>query len=102
MAATITWDIATLERKLSDGSVTVIHYTVSAEDQGETAGSYGSIGLDPADPNAFIPYADLDKATVIDWTKTKLGDEQVTNIENGLETLIQERLSPQNASGVPW
>lgn len=102
MAATITWDIATLERKLADGTVYTVHYTISAEDQGETASAYGSTGLDPADPDNFVPYEDLDKATVIGWVKAKLGDEQVTNIETSLENQIQERLSPQDATGVPW
>lgn len=102
MSAVITWDIATLERKISDGSVSTVHYTVFAEDQGETANAYGSVGLEPADPANFIPYDNLDKTTVIGWVKTKLGDEQVANLENNLENQIQERLSPQDATGVPW
>lgn len=102
MAATITWDIATLERKISDGTVFTVHYTVGAEDQGETSSAYGSLGLDAADPTSFIPYDSLDKATVIGWVKAKLGDEQVAAIEASLENQIQERLSPQDATGVPW
>lgn len=102
MAATITWDIATLERQLSDGMVTTVHYTVSAEDQGKTSGAYGSLGLDPADPNNFIAYNDLTKAEVIGWVKDKLGTEQVANIETGLENQIQQELNPTSSTGVPW
>lgn len=102
MAATITWDIATLERQLSDGMVTTVHYTVSAEDQGKTSGAYGSLGLEPTDPNNFIAYDDLTKAEVIGWVKDKLGTEQVTNIETGLENQIEQELNPTSANGVPW
>lgn len=102
MAATITWDIATLERKIADGVVYAVHYTIGAEDQGEICNAYGSLALDPADPNSFIPYDNLDKATVISWVKAKLGNEQVALIETNLESQLQEQLAPQDATGVPW
>lgn len=102
MATTIIWDIATLEHQLSDGMVTIVHYTVLAEDQGKTSSAYGSLGLDPADPNDFIAYDDLTKAEVIDWVKNKLGTERVTNIETGLENQIEQELNPTSGSGVPW
>lgn len=102
MTATITWDIATLERQLSDGMVTTVHYTVLAEDQDKTSSAYGSLGLDPADLSNFIAYDDLTKAEVIGWVKDKLGTEQVANIETGLENQIELELNPTSASGVPW
>lgn len=102
MAATITWDIATLERTLEDDVVHTVHYTVTAKDQEVVTSAYGSVGLDPADPDSFIPYESLDKAIVIGWAKTKLGDEQVKTIETALENEIKDRLSPNESTGVPW
>jgi hypothetical protein len=102
MAATVTWDIATLERKLEDGAVHTVHYIVTAKDQEVVTRAYGSVGLDPADPDSFVPYESLDKAIVIGWVKTKLSDEQVKTIETTLENEIKGRLSPNESTGVPW
>lgn len=102
MTAIITWDIATLERQLSNGMVTTVHYLVLAEDQGKTSNAYGSLGLDPADLNNFIAYDNLTKAEVIGWVKNKLGTEQVTNIETGLGNQVEQELNPTSGSGVPW
>ena len=49
--ANATWAIANMERHLPDGdtcpdgAVYTVHWTVSLEENGETAGAYGSIGL---------------------------------------------------------
>jgi hypothetical protein len=102
MTASITWDIATLDRHLDDGCVYTVHYTVSTEDQGEFASVYGSVGLEAPDADDLIPYQDLDKATVISWVKNKLGTKQVATVEATLEQALQDRLSPKDASGTPW
>lgn len=100
MAATITWDIATLERQLSDGMVTTVHYTIGAKDQGKTAGAYGSVGLERGD--TLIPFADLTEDTVIGWVKAKLGDEAIINIEAALQSQLDEPHTPSKATGLPW
>lgn len=102
MAATFTWDIVTMERNLLDDIVHTVHYTLVLKDQGETVNAYGSVALDPANPDNIIPYENLEKTIVIGWVKAKLGDEQVTTIETNLKNQLQERLSPQEASGTPW
>jgi len=106
--ATATWDIATLERHLPDGdtcpdgAVYTIHYTVSLEEDGETAGAYGSIGLGDPDPDNFTPYSELTKAEAISWVKSALGAEQVASIEAALADQINAKLHPASANGVPW
>jgi len=96
------WDINTMERTIADGVVYTVHYTVTRFEEGEQAGAYGSIGLEPPDPDSLIPYADLDKATVVGWVKTNFGDEKVAEIEAALSTAIQEKLHPVKTTGVPW
>lgn len=102
MATTITWNIAQLERNTADGVVFTVHYTVDAEDGTYRAGAYGSIGLEQPDPEVLIPYADLTPEVVIQWTKDKLGEEAVANVESALQTQIDEQHAPTKATGLPW
>lgn len=108
MADTYTWGIVTLERHLDDGVVYTSHYTVNAERTtagGDTltAGSYGSVGFGEPDPKNFIPYEDLEEATVIGWTQDALGGaEKVAEIEAALSANLDQQETPTNASGLPW
>lgn len=101
--ATPEWNIAQLERHLSDGAVFTAHWTVNLQAQGESAGGYGSIGFTVAEnPENFIPYENLTKKTVVGWVQDALGEEQVSNIETALATQIEQKLHPTNAQGIPW
>ena len=102
MATMISWSVSTLERVTATGEVQTVHYTVDAEDGTYRAGAYGSVGLDPADPNDMIPYADITKEQVIGWLHAKLGEEAVANVESALQAQIDEQHAPSRASGVPW
>ena len=103
-----TWDIANMERHLPDGStppsgeVYTIHWTVSLEEQGESVGAYGSIGLGGAEASSYTPFDEITKDQAIGWVKQTLGDEQVASIEAALEAQIQQKLNPTSAAGVPW
>jgi len=97
----ITWDIANLERELSDGYVYTAHWTVSSALGEFSAGAYGSIGFERPD-DELIPFEDLTKEQVLDWVKDKLGAEQVETIEAGLASQIAQQQAPQKASGLPW
>jgi len=110
MANTYTWKVANLERNVSDGKVTVVHYTVSAvSDQVNpnsenggfySAGAYGSIGLDG---DVTIDFANLTEEVVVGWVKEALGgDEKVTEIQTALDNQIAEQQTPTKASGLPW
>jgi len=106
--ATATWSIANLERKLPDGDtppdgqVYTAHWTVNLEDQGESAGAYGSVGFGDPDPGNYTPFDQLTQDQVIGWVKAALGDEQVVSIEAALEEQIQQKLNPTSSAGVPW
>lgn len=102
MATTISWNVSTLERITATGEVQTVHYTVDAEDGTYRAGAYGSVGLDPADPDDMIPYADITKEQVITWLHAKLGEEAVANVESALQAQIDEQRAPSKATGTPW
>ena len=102
MATTITYNIANMERTLSDGVIYTVHYTVDAFDGTYRAGAYGSIGLEPPEEDSLIPFADLTSAIVVEWTKDKLGAEQCASIEAALQAQIDEQKAPSKGTGLPW
>ena len=110
---TYTWAIAQLERHTADGVVYTAHWTVSAStpasgaegtEGANGASAYGSIGLEAPDTDSenFVPYKDLTEEVVIGWVKDKLGEEQVTSMEEALAAQISEQLAPSKATGTPW
>jgi len=109
MAATFNWSIATCERNMADGGVTVVHWrcdaseTVGTGDDAVThsASSYGTQGLtpDPSD-SGFVAYDSLTEATVKGWIWA--ADVDQTAIENSLQAQINELKTPTTGTGVPW
>ena len=101
---TFTWTVNTLERTVADGIVSVVHYSVNANDGTYSAGAYGSIGLDaPAEGDTVIAYADLTEATCVGWAQDKLGGaEKVTEIQAALQAQIDEQRTPTKATGKPF
>jgi hypothetical protein len=96
------WDIVNMERTISDGNVYTVHYTVTRFEDGEQAGAYGSLALEPPEEGNAIPYANLTKEIVIQWVKDKFGAEKVEEIKAALSSQIQEKLNPTKSSGMPW
>jgi hypothetical protein len=93
----ITWHINNLEHRLSDGFVTVAHWTVSAQDNGASASSYGTCNWQDGKP--VVPYEALTEATVLSWVWDSV-DKQ--SIESKLTDRINEQLNPTQANGLPW
>lgn len=109
MASTYSWKVANLERNVSDGMVNTVHYTITAlsdqkdpDGQFYSAGAYGSLGLEPADPDSMIPFDQLDEFTVASWVADSFGPEKVQEIQAALDAQIAEKIAPTKASGVPW
>ncbi len=103
MSMTTTWSINTLERSVADGIVFTVHYQILSTDGTYASSAYGSVGLDaPAEGDAVIPYADLTAEKCLEWTKAKLGEEAVTNVETALADRIAEQKAPTKATGTPW
>jgi hypothetical protein len=101
MATTqIEWRIANLERETADGFVYTAHYTVSAKSAAYSASAYGSIGFER--PDDLIPYSELTEEIVVGWVKDALTEEKVEQIENALQSQLDEQAAPTKAAGVPW
>lgn len=106
-ATTYLWNVAQMDRDVADGCVQTIHYTIAAvsstlNDEGNpyTSSAYGSIGLERGD--TLIPFEDLTKEQVIQWTQDKLGgDEKVAEIEAALLQRINDQINPPIAQGLP-
>ena len=69
----------------------------SSEFPGATPLTVGTLTL-----SSFTPYEELTQDQVIGWVKDTLGEEQVTSIETGLATQIEQKLHPTDAQGLPW
>lgn len=100
MAITYTWTIPTVERNLSDGGVTVAHWSCTAVDGDYNASSYGSCGLEyDASASDFIAYDSLTEANVIGWVQNIVGQ---SDTEAALAAKIALLKAPTQATGVPW
>lgn len=106
--ATPVWSVVNMEHMLPDGTVppkgqvTAAHWTVTLEDQGETASAYGAVGFGEPDPSGYIPYDQLTEIEVLQWVFDVLGSEQVFSIQDSLNAQIEQKLKPTSASGLPW
>ena len=95
---TYNWIINTMDRLTSDGYVTTVHYTVTAQDGDYNASTYGTVGY-TQDSNTYIPYADLTETQVVGWVQTSLGKDTV---EASLQSQIDLQKNPVTETGVPW
>ena len=100
------WNVVELERELSDGYVYTVHWTCSAvetvsEEEVYSASSYGSIGLTRSEEE-LIPFEELTKELVVEWTQEALGEDTVTQIEESLQSQINSKKAPSTAKGLPW
>lgn len=98
-----TWNIAQLERELSDGYVFTAHYTVNATDGINSTGSYGSVGFVRPPEDQLIPYEELTEELVVGWVQLALGgEEKVVEIETALKNEIEQKENPTTSQGLPW
>ena len=104
MANTTTWAIANLDRKVATGEISTVHFTVRSvsEDGVYSASAYGSIALDPADPEAMVPYSEVTQEQALQWLHAKLGEETIASTIEALDNQIAEQRQPTVAQGVPW
>ncbi len=98
---TFTWAVSTLDRQLSDGYVSTVHYTVSATDGTYSSSAYGSVGLER--PSELIAYSDLTEELVVGWVKEALGgDEKDGNTLDADPVSVSIQRVPVTGTGVPW
>ena len=111
MAATFTWNIPQVDRQVSSGLITNIHWRLTAVETINgteyRAECYGSKGVS-GDPSAegFIAYDSVTKDNSIAWVKAALDadedEDSAAEKEAGLQGQINKKAAPIQASGTPW
>ena len=106
MAATITWEVKSLERVIKDGGVVDVQWcclgsdTKDGKEYSETI--YVSTPLDKynASDGSFIQYKDLTEAKIFEWVYTIVNKALV---ENRVKELLSEQMEATLTSdGLPW
>jgi hypothetical protein len=96
--STIVWNISQLDRQTSDGFVTTAHWTAVATDGDYSASVYSTCSW--SDGTATIPYAELNKETVLGWIWANGVNKAATEVS--LNAQIELQKNPVTATGVPW
>ena len=112
MTTTYTWTFPHLEVAPSHDGLTnvvkVVHWRVTATDDGYAEEAYGSVSLSDPDPSTFTAFDGLTKETVEGWVKAAINGEG----EDGdgvakLEAALQQRIDAKKAPSIvsmpaPW
>tara|TARA_Y100000004_G_scaffold165746_1_gene196834 strand:+ start:34 stop:387 length:354 start_codon:yes stop_codon:yes gene_type:complete len=59
---------------------------------------YGTQLISTEDIKDFIPFEDLENATVSGWVESTMGDEKVTELKDNLDTQIADQINPQSVT----
>ncbi len=108
---TYNWNCKTVDVHPSEGEQTNVVYNVhwrvtatsddlDANDNAFSATSIGTQTLQFNSGSDFIAFDDLSHANIIDWVKGAMGEEQVTSLENGLDSQISELQTPTSITMV--
>jgi len=100
MAITYTWTIPTVERNLSDGGITVIHWRCTGVDGEHSASSYGTTSHTPdASAEGFIAYDSVTEANCIAWAQAEANK---SDVESSIAAQIETSKTPTTGTGTPW
>lgn len=102
-----TWNIDKLishtESEGKNDVVCTVFYTFNGTYKTYNGFVKGSISLDYDKDTDFIPYSDLTKDQVIEWVKSSLDQNKITEMEADIVVQIQDQISPLVVShSLPW
>ena len=110
MAISYAWDVSTVDTYPTKDSNSDVVYNVhwrltgtddsnnDSEGNPQTAGVYGSQGLDTDSISSFVAFADLDAAKVQSWVEAALGADVVTELKANLDAQIAEKITPTSVT----
>jgi len=110
MAISYAWDVSTVDTYPTKDSnsdvVHNVHWRLTATDDAnndadgnpQTAGVYGSQGLDTDSISSFTAFGSLDAATVQGWVEAALTADKVTELKSGLDAQIAEKITPTSVT----
>jgi len=114
MAITTTWNVNNMTHKDSDGGVSIVYWSLTAQSDGTPSYSAQDGGKlrCTADPSAsdYIAYADLTEADVLGWVYSSLivDDETAAEAKARIEAERTAKVQGQidraaaNSTGIPW
>ena len=114
MAITTTWSVSDMTHKDSDGGVSIVYWSLTAQSDGTPSYSAQDGGKlrCTADPSAsdYIAYASLKESDVLGWVYDSLkeGDETAAEAKKRIEDERTAKVQGQidrasaNSNGVPW
>ncbi len=102
---TYNWNCRTVdchtEQNNESNVVYNVHWRVDGvsdqvDEQGNSysAGSIGTQTLDTSNITDFTPFNELSHEDVIAWTKSAMGEEQVSSIESSIQSQIDKKITP--------
>ena len=71
---------------------------VDAEGNPYVASVYGTKAISTEDIKDFIPFADLDNATVTGWVESTMGEEEVAELKSNLDANIESQINPSSVT----
>ncbi len=100
MAIEYTWKIVDVQRNLSDGGITNIHWTCTGVD-GEYIVRQSGTSAHTPDPSAegFVSYENVTEENCIAWAQADAGQ---SNIEARIAAMIETEKTPTTGVGLPW
>ena len=110
MAINYTWDVSkcdTYPTKSGKSNVVHnVHWRLTGTDDSnndsegnpQTAGVYGSQGLDTSDLSSFTNWSSLDAATVQGWVEAAIGADEVTKLKASIDAQIEEKVTPTSVT----
>ena len=110
MAINYTWDVSTCDtyptKSGKSNVVHNVHWRITGTDSSnkdsngnpQTATVYGSVGLDTSDLSSFTNWSSLDAAKVQGWVEAALGSTKVTELKEGLDAQIAEKVTPTSVT----
>jgi len=101
-----------MERTLNDsesgleGVVNILHWQVTdsqtVDEIVHSGRCYGTVGLEAPDADSFTAYSDISHDDAVEWAKSALGEEAVSQYEDSVASQIELSKNPVQASGTPW
>jgi hypothetical protein len=113
MTTTYTWSFPHLEVAPSVDGLTnvvkVVHWRITATDDGHSAEAYGSVSLSDPDPDTFTAFDTLTKEIVQGWVEAAINgqSEGEVSVVDQMKTSLTEQIARAKAPPVvtmpaPW
>lgn len=96
---TYTWNNKTVDvYPTKEGHTDVIfnvHWRLTGENEnGVSAGVYGTISLNTDDLSNFTDFASVTEADVDAWVEASMGEEELASLKEGIAKQIEEKENP--------